>query len=53
MRWLMIGLLGSLGGLLFAAAGVAYHIIKQRAKLKSDSSITMEPTGESDLETKR
>ncbi len=30
MRWLMIGLLVSLGALLFAAAGVARHIWLQR-----------------------
>jgi hypothetical protein len=33
MRWLMIGLLVSLGALLFAAAGVARHIWVQRAQL--------------------
>jgi HAMP domain-containing protein len=34
MRWLMIGLLISLAGLLFAAAGVARHIWIRRAKLR-------------------
>jgi hypothetical protein len=34
MRWLIIGLLVSLGGLLLAAAGVARHILLQRARLK-------------------
>lgn len=33
MRWLMIGLLVSLALLLFAAGGVALHILLQRAKL--------------------
>jgi len=32
MRWLMIGLLVSLGALLFAAAGVARHIWLRRSK---------------------
>ena len=32
MRWLMIGLLVSLGALLFAAAGLARHIWLQRRK---------------------
>jgi hypothetical protein len=36
MRWLMIGLLVSLGALLFAAAGVARHILLQRARLHSN-----------------
>jgi hypothetical protein len=33
MRWLMIGLLVSLGALLFVAAAVARHIWLHRAKL--------------------
>jgi hypothetical protein len=33
MRWLMIGLLVSLGAMLFAAAGVARHIWLQRTRL--------------------
>jgi len=33
MRWLMIGLLVSLGALLFAAAGAARHIWLHRTKL--------------------
>jgi len=36
MRWLMIGLLVSLGALLFAAAGVARHIWVQRAQLRHE-----------------
>ena len=34
MRWLMIGLLVSLLALLLAAAGVARHILLQRANLR-------------------
>jgi len=37
MRWLIIALLVSLGGLLLAAAGMARHILLQRAKLRRDS----------------
>jgi uncharacterized membrane protein len=35
MRWLMIGLLVSLGGLLFVAAGVARHIWLRRGRLRA------------------
>jgi hypothetical protein len=35
MRWLMIGLLVSLGALLLAAAGVARHIWLQRSQRSS------------------
>jgi hypothetical protein len=34
MRWLMIGLLVSLGALLLAVAGLARHILLHRAKLR-------------------
>lgn len=34
MRWLMIALLVSLGLLLFAAAGVARHVWRQRSLLR-------------------
>ena len=34
MRWLMIALLVSLGGLLFVAAGVARHIWLRRSALQ-------------------
>jgi hypothetical protein len=34
MRWLVIALLISVGGLLVAAAGTARHILLQRTKLK-------------------
>jgi hypothetical protein len=36
MRWLMIALLVSLGGLLLAAAGLARHVWLQRARLHSN-----------------
>ena len=35
MRWLMIGLLVSLGGLLLVAAGVARHIWLRRSQLRT------------------
>jgi hypothetical protein len=38
MRWLMIALLVSVGALLLAVAGAARHILRQRARLKGDSS---------------
>jgi hypothetical protein len=52
MRWLMIGFLVSLGALLFAAAGVAYHIVRHRAKHRSDGAAVGEATRETDLEIK-
>jgi hypothetical protein len=36
MRWLMIGLMVSLGALLLAAAGLARHIWLQRASLREE-----------------
>jgi hypothetical protein len=45
MRWLMIGLLVSLGALLLAAAGVARHVWLHRANLQQ-----ARPTHETDLE---
>jgi hypothetical protein len=55
MRWLIIGLLVSMGGLLLAAAGVARHVLLQRRRLKhkppdSDASALGTPE-ESDLES--
>jgi hypothetical protein len=38
MRWLMTGLLVSLGALLFAAAGLAYHVWSQRRSLRRQPS---------------
>ena len=43
MRWLMIGLLVSLGALLLAAGGVARHILKQRANLRRESVVKPGP----------
>jgi hypothetical protein len=55
MRWLIIALLVSVGGLLLAAAGVARHVLMQRRKLKqkpfeSDIAVVVTPE-ESDLES--
>ncbi len=50
MRWLMLGLLASLGALLTAAAGMARHIWLQRAKLRSMPSTALEPAEDTDLE---
>jgi hypothetical protein len=52
MRWLMIGLLVSLGAMLIAAVGTARHIWLQRAKLRGKPSAAFEPAEESDLELK-
>jgi len=38
MRWLLIALLVSLAALLIAAAGMAIHILVQRARLRSRPS---------------
>jgi hypothetical protein len=43
MRWLMIGLLVSLGAMLFAAAGVARHIWLRRAHLHHKQVVSTEP----------
>jgi hypothetical protein len=55
MRWLIIALLVSLGGLLLAAAGMARHILLQRAKLRGESLVSASKhTGtpeENDLES--
>jgi hypothetical protein len=40
MRWLMIGLLVSLLALLLAAAGVARHILLQRASLRRKAVVS-------------
>ncbi|MGD0345425.1 MAG: hypothetical protein ABSA85_01645 [Terracidiphilus sp.] len=53
MRWLLIVLLVSLAALLFAAAGVAHHIWKQRTRQRGESSAAIEPAEESDLKVKR
>lgn len=50
MRWLMIGLLVSLGALLIAAAGVARHIWLHRTELRRETRALVETTPEKDLE---
>jgi len=52
MRWLMIGLLVSLGALLIAAAGVARHIWLQRAMLRRKPPAAVDPAEEAELERK-
>jgi hypothetical protein len=53
MRWLMIGLLVSLGALLLAVAGVARHIWLQRSQLSSEPIVSAshphDPADEADL----
>jgi hypothetical protein len=51
MRWLLIALLVSLGGLLFAAAGVARHIWLERGR-RGELSAAVEAVEEPDLELK-
>jgi hypothetical protein len=50
MRWLMIGLLVSLGALLFAAAGLARHIWLHRRKLRHEATAALDAAPETDLE---
>jgi Flp pilus assembly protein TadB len=52
MRWLFIVLLVSLAALLFAAAGVALHVWRQRTRQRSEPT-AFERAEESDLEMKR
>jgi hypothetical protein len=52
MRWLFIVLLVSLAALLFAAAGVALHVRRQRTRQRNEPA-AFEPAEESDLEVKR
>jgi hypothetical protein len=49
MRWLMIGLLVSLGALLFAAAAAARHVLLQHKAHRSMPARTR-PADESDVE---
>jgi hypothetical protein len=53
MRWLMIGLLVSLGALLLAAAGVARHVWLQRSRLAAKPVVSarqpQDPADEADL----
>jgi hypothetical protein len=50
MRWLLIGLLLSLGALLFAAAGVARHIWLQRTQHGRETLAAREASQETDVE---
>ena len=50
MRWLMIGLLVSLGALLIAAAGVARHILLQRSQHRREMLAAHEASHEIDQE---
>ena len=52
MRWLLTVFLVSFAALLFAAAGVARHIWRQRSKARDGLPAAFEPTEESDLELK-
>jgi hypothetical protein len=49
MRWLMIGLIVSLGALLLAAAGMARHIWLHRSRLDTGHA-HLDSTHEHDLE---
>lgn len=55
MRWLLIALLVSLGGLLLAAAGVVRHVWVQRKRLRATraqrDAIVVSVPEESDLES--
>lgn len=50
MRWLLIGLLVSLGALLFAAAALARHIWLHRRNLKHENAAPLDAAPETDLE---
>lgn len=50
MRWLMIGLLVSLAGLLFAAGGLARHVWLHRAQVKDEPLKPADAATETDLE---
>jgi hypothetical protein len=52
MHWLIWGFLASLFVLLIAVAGMARHIWQERAKLRSMSSVTLEPADEPRLKLK-
>lgn len=55
MRWLLIALLVSLGGLLLAAAGVTRHVWLHRKRLKASQShrdaVVVSVPEKSDLES--
>jgi hypothetical protein len=50
MLWLMIGLLVSLGALLFVAGALTRHIWLQRKKLRNETHVSQE-AHETDLES--
>jgi hypothetical protein len=50
MRWLMIGLLVSLGAMLVAAAGVARHIWLRRTKLHKKPVVSATQPNDPDLD---
>ena len=50
MRWLLIGLLVSLGALLYAAAAVARHILVQRRQLRHARAVVVDPVEEPEAE---
>lgn len=51
MRWLLIGLLISLGVLLLAVAGLARHIFLKRAELRARPAENIEPVLDPSVET--
>jgi Tfp pilus assembly protein PilN len=52
MRWLMMGLLVSLGALLFAAAGLARHIWLHRKQHRRETFVFPDAVQKTDLERK-
>jgi len=50
MRWLMIGLLVSLGALLLAAAGVARHIWLRRSQRSSEPVVSASQPNDPNLD---
>jgi hypothetical protein len=49
MRWLMIGLLVSLGALLYAAAGLVRHVLLQRRKHRLRALAALDAAHEIDV----
>lgn len=52
MRWLLIVLLVSLAGMLYAAAGVAHYIRQQRNRDRGRPSTALEPVEQPDADGK-
>ena len=50
LRWLMIGLLVSLGALLIAAAGAARHILLQRRRHRMEAAVAADARGVSEAD---